>query len=163
MKHVLSLILFTLSFLGSQAQEMKVYSDEANEISIKYPSSWEYQANPATIFILIRPVEEQGQIFRENINLIIDDDQNLNLQEYVGAGKIKMRNMLSGYVELSTKYFELGGRKYARIIFQHNTQDLPLQVAYYLTLHKGKSYNLTCSSTHQNFETYLPIFQKNDQ
>ena len=68
--------------------------------------------------------------------------------------------MLFEYVELSIKYSELGERKYVRIIYQHNTYGLPLQVAYYLTLNKGKSYSLTCSSTHQNFDKYLPIFQK---
>ena len=139
---------------------MKIYTDETNKISIKHPSSWEYLANSATVFILRRPMEEQGQIFRENINLIINDSRKLKLKEYVGAAKVQLQDQISGYTELSTEYLEINERKYARIIYQHNTYDLPLQVAYYLTLYKGKSYNLTCSSTHQNFEKYLPTFQK---
>lgn len=153
-------LLFSLIALLSKAQEMKTYTDEKTNTSIKYPVDWTYQENPSTVFILMRPLEEPKQIFKENVNLIINDGQGLNLQEYVGVAKVQMRNNLVNYTEISTEYLELGGRKYARIIYQHNPQNLPLKVAYYLTIHNGKSYNLTCSTTQQNFEKYLPVFQE---
>lgn len=159
MKQILILIM-SLIVLTSQAQEMKTYTDEASKTSIQYPSNWEYQANPATSFILIRPLEKEGQIFRENVNLIINDGQGLELKEYVGAAKMQLKSQLPNYKVVSTDYIELGGKKYAQIIYQHDAQNLPLQVAYYILLHKGKSYNLTCSTTRDNFETYLPIFKK---
>ena len=144
----------------SQAQEMKTYTDNTTKTSINYPINWEYQANPATVFILIRPLEKQGQTFRENVNLIINDGQGLVLQEYVGAAKVQLRKSLSNYKALSTDYLEFGGRKYARIIYTHSAQNLSLQVAYYLTLDNNQSYNLTYSSIQQNFKEYLPVFEK---
>jgi hypothetical protein len=67
------ILLFLLSSMKIQAQEMKMHIDKATQTSIEYLSNWEYQANPLTILILIRPVEEIGQIFRENVNLVISD------------------------------------------------------------------------------------------
>lgn len=159
MKQVL-ILLISFTVMVSQAQEMKTYTDEDSKTCLQYPSNWEYQANPVTSFILIRPLEKEGQIFRENINLIINDSQGLELKEYVGVVKIQLKSLLPNFKALSTEYIELGGKKYAQIIYQHDAQNLPLQVAYYILLHKGKSYNLTCSTTRDNFETYLPIFKK---
>lgn len=159
MKNILVFVL-SMIFAVSQAQEMKSYIDEISKISIEYPLGWKYQASPVTSFILIRPLEEEDQVFRENINLIINDSQDLKLKEYVGAAKMQLKSQLPNYKVLSTEYIELGGKKYAQIIYQHDAQNLPLQVAYYILLHKGKSYNLTCSTTRDNFETYLPVFKK---
>lgn len=146
--------------MAGKSQEMKTYTDNQAGLSINYPSTWEYQANPRTVFILIRPLEKQGQVFRENVNLIINDDQDLTLQEFTGVAKMQLRKQLQGYKELSTETVELGGKQYAKIIYQHNTNNLPLKVAYYILLHNGKAYNLTCSSTQANFEKYLPVFEK---
>lgn len=146
--------------MAGKAQEMKTYTDEEAEVSIKYPATWDYQQNPQTTFIFMRPLEKEGQIFKENVNLIINNDQGLSLEEYVGASKAQLNNQLPGYKLLSTEYLELGGKKYGRIIYQHNAQNLPLQVAYYIYLEGGKAYNLTCSTIRKNFEEYLPVFQK---
>lgn len=159
-KKIALIFLFCAIYLTTKSQEMKTYTDTASNTSMQYPSNWEYQANPATSFILIRPLEKEGQIFRENVNLIINDGQGLELKEYVGAAKMQLKSQLPNYKVISTDYIELGGKKYAQIIYQHDAQNLPLQVAYYILLYNGKSYNLTCSTTRNNFETYLPVFQK---
>ncbi|HOS83622.1 MAG TPA: PsbP-related protein [Bacteroidales bacterium] len=139
---------------------METYINKLSNTLIRYPASWENIETESTVFLLIRPVEEVGQIFRENVNLIIDNRNGLNLQEFVGAAKVQLRTQLPNYKEISTDYIELGGKQYARIVYQHSTNNLPLQVAYYIYIHKNKAYNLTCSSTQSNFELYLPIFEK---
>ncbi|GIV28845.1 MAG: hypothetical protein KatS3mg027_2659 [Bacteroidia bacterium] len=159
MKVLLSLFLFAITFFA-QTQEMKTYTDNETGVSINYPSTWEYRENPRTVFILIRPLEKEGQVFRENVNLIINDDQDLTLQEYTGVAKMQLRKQLQGYKELSTETVELGGKQYTRIIYQHSINNLSLQVAYYILLQNGKAYNLTCSSTQIDFEKYLPVFEK---
>lgn len=154
------MIVFVSNVVVGNAQEMQTYKNNDKGFSIKYPSTWEYNASERTEFILIRPLEKQDQVFRENVNLIISDSQNLNLKEFTGVTKSQLKGQIRGYKELSTDYLELGGKKVARIIFQHNTYDLPLQAAYYIYLHNGKSYKITCTSTRKNFDEYKPIFQK---
>jgi len=143
-----------------QAQKMKIYSDNKTGITINYPLNWEYQQNMRTIFIFMRPLEVQGQIFRENINLIINSAKNLSLQEYAGAAKVQFSSQLPGYKEFSTNYLEINGNKYARIIYEHKTNNLPLKVAYYITIKKDKAYCITCSATDVTFNKYYSVFEQ---
>jgi hypothetical protein len=159
MKQLLTFIVST-SFIIVQAQEMKTFTDDLTKTHINYPSNWDFIENPATVFILMRPIEEQGQIFRENVNLIINESQGLTLAEYLKAAQKQLATQLPNYKELEVSYVEFGGKKYARIIYQHNSNNLPLQVAYYLLIHKKKVYNLTCSSVQDSFDKYLPLFQE---
>lgn len=154
------ILILSLTIMVSQAQDMKTHTDEGSKTSIKIPSNWVYQANPATSFILIRPLEKEGQVFRENINLIINNNQDFELKEYVGAAKMQLKRQLLNFKVISTDYLELGDKMYAQIIYLHVAQNLPLQVVYYITLDKGKAYNLTCTTTRDNFEIFLPIFKK---
>lgn len=155
----LTLALFLILFFGEeQKKTMKKLS--VKNINIEYPETWEKQENHRTVFLLMRPIEKKGQTFRENINLIIMEDHGLELKEYTALSKVQLKSQLSGYNELSTEYIKLGGKKYCRLIYQHNTNNFPLQVAYYIYLHNGKSYNLTCTSTMLNFDKYFPLFEK---
>ncbi len=158
-----SLVLTVILLLNSifiYSQEMKTLRLEDKKISIQYPDTWETMENPNTVFILIRPLEKQNQIFRENVNLIVDDAKGLGIQEYTGFMKKQLNNQLPGYKELSSNFLKINNKDYVRIIYRHNTNNLPLQVANYTFIYKEKAYQLTCSSTQSKFEDYLPIFEK---
>jgi hypothetical protein len=52
-------------------------------------------AYPNTVFLLIRPLEEQGQELRENVNLIISDSKGLTLDEYAALTKLQKRQIIA--------------------------------------------------------------------
>ena len=159
MRMILISILLVLNLLVG-AQEMKTFRLDNKKISIEYPTAWEYLENTNTVFILIRPLEELGQAFRENVNLIIDNAQGLPLAEYVRLSKAQLSQQLDGFKEVSKEEVKVNEKECVRLIYKHTASNLYLQAACYFIPYKGKVYQLTCSSTQSKFSTYLTTFEK---
>jgi hypothetical protein len=159
MRIVLTSILLVLNLL-IHAQEMKTFRLDGKKISIDYPATWVYLDNSSTVFILIRPLEQQGQSFRENVNLIIDNAQRLPLAEYVRLSKTQLNQQLAGFKEVSKDEVIINDEECIRIIYQHTASNLNLIIACYFIPFKGNIYQLTCSSTQSNFNIYFPTFEK---
>ena len=155
------LIIVVIAFstiLKAQDMAFKTHTDAGAGVSIDYPHTWEFMENPQTVFILIRPLEEPGQQFRENVNLVVGPSQKLTLKEYTEQAKGQMEMYLSGFMIKSTDYEKINGREYAKIVYWHTTNNLPLQVVYYITLKNDKAYNLTFSAIVKSFDKYEPVF-----
>uniref|UniRef100_A0A0N4ZHB6 Lipoprotein n=1 Tax=Parastrongyloides trichosuri TaxID=131310 RepID=A0A0N4ZHB6_PARTI len=93
--------------LQSYSQSMKDYSDK--DLTISYPETWENMTYPKTVFLLIRPVEEQGQKFRENVNLIISESKGLTLDEYGALAKLQLQKHLKNVEIITTNNKTIGG------------------------------------------------------
>lgn len=144
--------------LQSYSQAMKEYS--GNGLTISYPDTWENMTYPNTVFLLIRPLEEQGQKFRENVNLIISDSKGLTLDEYTALTKLQFPKQLKNFEIIATNSKTIDGRPCKEIVYTHNHSDLQIEVAYYLFIIKGKAYEFTCSTLQSNYNTYYPLFSK---
>lgn len=144
--------------LQSYSQAMKEYS--GNGLTISYPDTWENMAYPNTVFLFIRPLEEQGQKFRENVNLIISDSKGLTLDEYAALTKLQFPKQLKNFEIVATNNKTIGGKPCKEIVYTHSHSDLQIEVAYYLFIIKGKAYEFTCSTLQSCYNTYYPLFSK---
>jgi len=144
--------------LQSYSQAMKEYS--GNGLTISYPDTWENMAYPNTVFLLIRPLEEQGQKFRENVNLIISDSKGLTLDEYAALTKLQFPRQLKDFEIIATNSKTIDGKPCKEIIYTHNYGDLEIEAAYYLFIIKGKSYEFTCSTLRSSYNTYYSLFSE---
>lgn len=157
---ILSITLLIIANINLHSQEMKTYIDKTYNFNIQYPDTWKELDNPSTVCLFIRPLEKEGQLFRENINLIIDKSQGFELKEYVGATKMQFQTQLKDYNHVSTDYIKFSDIEFGQVIYQHNLSSLSLQGVYYVCIIKGKAYNFTCSTTQQNFKKYYPLFEE---
>lgn len=162
MKHI-SVLLFcimTTIFSSAFGITYQSYTDSKHGISIKYPSTWEFVENPKTIFMFIRPIEREGQVFRENVNLIISSSQGLSLPKYAEAANKQLNVHLKEYKELGTQKVILGDKEFIKVVYEHSIEDLRLKVDYYIHIHKGKVYQFTCSAYINEYANYAPVFEE---
>lgn len=144
--------------IQSYSQTMKEYS--GNGLTISYPDTWENMAYPNTAFLFIRPLEEQGQKFRENVNLIISDSKGLTLDEYTALTKLQFPRQLKNFEIITTNSKMIDGKLCKEIVYAHNYSGLHIEAAYYLFIIKDKAYEFTCSTLQSNYSTYYPLFSK---
>jgi hypothetical protein len=157
------LILITIFTLNLNAQDkncFKTYENNKEGISIKYPETWTNIENNKTIFILIRPIENEEQRFRENVNLVITPANGVKLNKYSEMSLSQMNIFLKEYKKESTVFISLNGKEYAKTTYTHNANGLQLKVAFYQTIYKGKGFNITCSALIDTFNNFAPIFEE---
>lgn len=152
-------MILNFSNLFAGNTEYKVYVDNKNNIRIKYPSSWAKLNDTRTTFLIIRPIEKSGQVFRENINLIISDNQGLDIDKYNKAARHQLQKRLIGYKEEKVGTVLLDGKLFHQVNYEHQLGNLNLKVLYYFFVRKNKVYQFTCSTTKENYTTFMPIFE----
>ena len=156
--------LFILSFAyitNAQTKNIvyKKHTDSQNGVSINYPENWIKKEIKESAFFFMRPREEAGQKFMENVNLIIDPPDDLSLKEYAISAKIKMEDQMVDFKEVKSEYITMNGREYFKLIYTFTFNKLKMHDAYYITMDKGQAYNLICSATESTFGRFYPVFE----
>ena len=158
MKKGLIIIFSILYSLQTYAQEMNQYKGDG--LTMSYPANWESMSHPRTKFVFLRPLEEEGQMFRENIILIVSDNKGLTLDEYVGFCKVQLNKQLSNYKLFSTNKITIEGNTYSELIYQHSSDSTDYQVLLCVFIIDGKAYEFTCSALKDTFNKFMPLFNK---
>ena len=169
MKKIIALLLLVFSAVSLQAQhkvatKKKVafytYTDDKEKVFIKYPTTWVHKPYPTSVFMFMRPIEEKGQKFRENINLVVGDAERLDVNEYLIDARKKMKESMVGFQELQSEYIKINGLDFARVVYQFNDSHLVIKSVFYLTVYNGKAYSLNCTALDTTFERFYPLFQQ---
>ena len=163
MKHLLPIILFAslpVALYAQKAAPYKTYTDAKHGLSMQYPSTWASRTVEGTVLFLSRPVEEAGQKFTENVNLIIDPPDDLDLDEYGTVARERLPKQLTNYKELNVEKVKLGGRDYIRITYTFDFKNLKMHDVYYVMVYKNCSYNFSCSALETTYKKFFPVFEK---
>lgn len=78
----------------------KIYYNELNKISMKYPEDWEIkEINQLVVVAFLSPMENNSDTFRENVNIIIEGlpDSGTDLQTYVEIGLTQLQNGITDF------------------------------------------------------------------
>ena len=163
MKQLGLLLLMVFFGCGVYSQlanpEYKTYTDAKNGITIKYPANWNKKEVEGTEFFFMRPKEEAGQKFAENINLIIDPPEDLDLIEYAGVAKTKLSNNLKDYREVSSRFVKINNRDFFEITYTFTYNKLKMYDIHYVTIQNNQSYSITCSALESTFKKFQPVFE----
>jgi hypothetical protein len=162
---IIFLLLLSINKVVLGQMPYKDYTDEVLGFSIQYPGNWEYLANPRTAFIFIRPIESQGQMFRENVNLVLSSLEgpsleDYSLEDYSKNFKQRMTKYLQGYKEISTSIITINYMQYVKLVYTHTFNGLPLKVELYMLIKDNKAYSFTCSALETNYDSFSPVFYK---
>ena len=136
------------------------YSDAKEKVSIKYPATWEHKPYSTVVFMFMRRIEEQGQKFRENVNLAVGSAEDLYLIEYLEDARKKFKDTYPDFKELKSLFIKINGLDFVRMIYRFSNKQLVVQSVLYLTVQNGKAYSLTCTGLDTTFDKFYPTFEE---
>ncbi len=132
---------------------------QSENYAIRYPDKWEINASGymGTKFIILSPVEE-NDVFRENINLIIQDlsTYDINLDDFAQLSENQIKTQFG---ENSIIEHKKEGNHY-KIIYQGAQNGIDMMFEQYYFLKDKKAYILTFTSIPTAFDAYKQIAEE---
>jgi hypothetical protein len=164
MKKVLTIIAVLVATLNVSAQQKaityKTYVDKKKGYQIKYPSNWVNKDMQGAEFFIARPVEEVGQIFMENINMVKGEAEDLYLVEYVMDAERKMQRDMRDFKPIKGRYVKIGELDAYQMFYTYSYNDkYHMHNVLYIILKDGKAYSITGSALESTFTRFYPIFE----
>ena len=134
--------------------------DEA-DYSIQYPDTFQLDKSGqmGMSFILLSKQTSQQDLFKENINLIIQDlsGQNINLDKFVEISEGQIMTMITDGVLIESQKLTKDNKKFQRVIYtgKQGQYDLKWQQLYWVENKKAYILTLTCEAN--QYENYLSV------
>lgn len=163
MKKLVAIIVACMLVMCVHAQkkiEYKTYNDKQKGYIIKYPSTWGNKAMEGAEFFLHRPVEEPGQKFMENMNLVTGPAGDAYLVEYVMNAERKMKEQMPDFKIIGGGYGKIGELDVFRMFYTFSAGNgkFKMHNVLYIMLKDEKAYSLTGSALESTFKRFFPIF-----
>jgi hypothetical protein len=163
MKKLVALVVACVLVVCAYAQKKtvyKTYSDKQKGYTIKYPSNWNNKTAAGAEFFLYRPVEEPGQKFMENMNLVTGPTEDMYLVEYVKSAEEKMKKEMPDFKIIGGGYGKIGSLDAFQMFYTFSARNgkYKLHNVLYIMVKDDKAYNLTGSALESTFNRFLPIF-----
>ncbi|MBK8807831.1 MAG: hypothetical protein IPO21_14755 [Bacteroidales bacterium] len=167
----LTSIFFSLIACGQTTQK-NVQSDIPDDwktidesfFTIQYPDSFELNKSGqmGMSFILLSKQTSQQDLFRENVNLIIQDltGQNINLDKYVEISEGQIRTMITNGNIIESKRIKTDDLEYQKVIYTGTQGQFKLKFEQYYLIVKQKAYILTLTCETNQFDKYQAIGEK---
>lgn len=130
------------------SSELKKYSDPQGRYTIGYPGDWTFNdKSDNAIFQLTSPAENSDDKFRQNLNLQIEElNANTTIEQYVQTNMDAVKELVKGYKEVSSMYFNRNGARAYQIIYKGRygsmTDDIQIKQLFTISS-SGKGYVLT--------------------
>lgn len=157
-------ILAVLLCLNTFAGNDNFTKYKKKNYSIEYPENWTLDKSETmgTTFILFAPLESSTDIFRENVNLIIQDlkKMNINLDQFVKISEEQVKPILLESTSLETKRVKNGDTEYHRFVYASSQGALKLKVLQFCWVVDEKAYILTFSAELNKYNEYKDIAEK---
>jgi serine/threonine-protein kinase len=143
------------------------YKDDNNKFSISYPETWDKNINNGMVVFFTKK-ENQEDLFRDNINIIVQNlsNQPLTLEEYTNLTKQQVINEVGASAIQSTNDVILAGQKAKEMIYiipknpLRNQLDLKIRQVWFIQ--NNKAYLLTYTAEKDKYEKYLQEVLKID-
>lgn len=131
---------------------------DADGFSIQYPSDWELQQNGlgGTTFIVLSPITSSEDLFRENVNLLIQDltGQNIDLNKYTAISEEQIKTMIANGHIIESKRVASEKNIYQKEIYTGDQGIYKLKFEQYYWVLDNKAYVLTFTAAQTNFDAY---------
>lgn len=135
-----------------------------SEYSINYPSAWHLDQSKqyGTSFILFSPLESDGDKFKENINLIIQDlgKSNIDLDKYAEISEEQVKTLTTNLNFMESKRVKNDNDEYHKVIYSADQGVFHLQFEQYLWVKNNKAFVLTFTSELDKFADFVEVGEK---
>ncbi len=161
---IITFLLYSIMMIGQTNDTIKqldivdwtTLKNEAFEIS--HPNEWEVNETglAGTTFILFSPVENQSDLFRDNVNLIIQDlsGYNLTLEKYIEFSLKQLPSMVEDSKVLFSETVEEKGKVFQKLIYTGKQGIYDLRFEQYILIIEEVVYILTLTCEINTFDYY---------
>jgi hypothetical protein len=129
------------------SSELKKYKDPQGRYSIGYPGEWKFDdKSDNAIFKLTSPAENGEDKFFQNLNLQIEEiKSNTTVDDYVKTNMDAVKEMVKGYREVSSMFFNRNGSRAFQIIYKgkYGEMTYDIHIKQLFCVNNGKAYVLT--------------------
>jgi hypothetical protein len=162
---VLSCVLVLLSSItgcGETQSTGKIYQNEELGYSCRYPADWEFQANPGGTLVLFAGPMDSDNVFRININIIIEelvDYADISLDDYTEISEIQFQESLDDYQRLALNDTSISGMTAKLITYSFALDTLEIKGTQAFFIRDNIAYIITYSATPETYSEYYPEFE----
>ncbi len=137
---------------------------DESEFIIHYPDSLDLDKSGqmGMTFVLLFKQTSQQDLFRENINLIIQDltGFKINLDEYVDISEEQIKMMITNGNIIESKRIKTDNSEYQKAIYTGTQGQFNLKFEQYYWVVRQKAYVLTLTCEINQFDKYQEVGEK---
>lgn len=170
-RYNLLLLIFTLASVMASGQSSSLEDNSTdwkslNESNflIKYPKDWDLSKSEqmGMSFMLFSRLTNQQDVFRENVNLIIQDLKGLeiDLDAFTDISVKQIRTLMTNGTIIDNQRLNSNGREFQRIIYTGDQGSYNLKFEQFYWIKNEKAYVLTLTCEKEQFEAYKYIGEK---
>lgn len=161
---LLLILLISMESVYSQKEAIPDWTKlSRGNYEIQYPkAAWQISesGDAGTQFILAAPDVLEGDKFRENINLIIQDlsklPHELDLNMYAEISKNQIQSLIGNAQLLSAETKARDGRDYYEISYTGTQGEFRLKWLQYYWVHNQEAYVLTYTAEENDYDKFYP-------
>ena len=170
MKHIFPLLSLFLCISIIHAQDTRIISSDVQKgwktftdtnYTIQYPPEWELNQSGlmGSSFILFQPLESSDDLFRENVNLLIQDvsGYHLDLDQYAEISENQVTTMITNSTLIESKRIKTGPEEYHRMIYTGDQGTYHLKFVQYYWIKEEKAIVLTFTCEQDKYEVNKEI------
>lgn len=165
MKIILSLLfcIYVIAPIQSQSTQPKLSETQPNwkvfgtgQFTIQYPPDWELDQSGlmGSSFILFQPLESDHDLFRENVNLLIQDltGYDLDLNQFANLSEDQVKTMITNSTLIESKRIKTGPEEFHRMIYTGDQGNYHLKFVQYYWVKEGEAFVLTFTCEQDTYE-----------
>lgn len=172
------LALLTLCYIGFIAQTFGQVTPRSQQTAgndkwknvdnpeyyISYPQNWEIDQSGryGTSFYLFSQQTSVNDLFKENVNLIIQDltGMDIDLAKYTEISENQINKMMKDGTILESRQLSKNGMNYQKMVFTGTQQGLFLKFEQFYFIKNNKAYVLTLTCEAKEFPAYKETGEK---
>ena len=137
------------------------YYDKTYGFDIQYPVGWQVirSPNPKVAVVFLSPKENALDVFRENVNITIEDvpAQIANLKSFSDKIILQMTKVFKNVKVRESRPFMFGQRNGYRVVFTADKPDAITILNVWTIKSASKAYILTYMAISRNYQQYLGL------
>ena len=134
---------------------------DVSDYSIQYPDTFDLDKSGqmGTSFILLSKQTSQQDLFRENVNLLIQDlsGQNIDLDKYVEISEGQIKTMITNGNLIESKRLTDKNKDFQRVIYTGKQGQYDLKWQQFYWVENKKAYVLTLTCEVNQYDKYVPV------
>jgi hypothetical protein len=134
---------------------------EHRDYTVQYPDSFELNTSGqmGMSFLLLSKQTSPNDMFRENVNLIIQDlrGQNISMDDYVEISENQIKTIITEGNIIESKRIEKDNSEFHEIVFTGKQGVLEVKFVQYYIIKNEKAYVLTLTAETEQFDSYKTV------
>lgn len=160
----LTAILISLTACG-QITQKNIPNDwkslNESDFAIQYPDTFDLDKSGqmGLSFILLSKQTSQQDLFRENVNLLIQNiaGKNIDLNKYVEISENQIKTMITNWNLIESKRLSENSKKFQRVIYTGKQGQFDLKWQQYYWVENKKAYVLTLTCEQNQYDNYVSV------